>query len=223
MTETKIADFIFACVKEIESRLGLQFKTDDLVENLAARGLQDKVVSLDDYRRAVEYLERYARPEEQALFEGEVPEISPTHFVRALTACDPNAGDKEHLAGCQVCSQSLARLTNAAIWVLLGTDSESADSFVQKQHRSDLTSALSGAISSSLGAVQPLLNWSQLMFDPAYLALAFRAVDGLDPEQGRKVLTLASSIVGEQPAKPDTDRFKDILRKTRELVEIGSR
>ncbi len=61
------------------------------------------------------------------------------------------------------------------------------------------------------------------MFDPAYLALAFRAVDGLDPEQGRKVLAMASKFVGEQKTKPDADKFQDILRKTRELVEIGSR
>jgi len=34
---------------------------------------------------------------------------------------------------------------------------------------------------------------------------------------------MASKFVGEQKTKPDADKFQDILRKTRELVEIGSR
>lgn len=223
MTETKIKDFIPACLKEIESRLGLKFKTEGLEEDLAARGLQDKAVGLDEYRRAVGFLGRYARPEEQALFEEEISEISPTHFVRVLTACDSHSGDKGHLAECTACSQNLACLANAAVSVLLGADPESANGFVEKQLNSDLASALTEALAGSLGALQPLLNWSQLMFDPAYLALAFRAVDGLDPEQGRKVLAMASKFVGEQKTKPDADKFQDILRKTRELVEIGSR
>jgi hypothetical protein len=106
---------------------------------------------------------------------------------------------------------------------MLGAEPEDAERSVESRLESDLTSALSEAFAQSLGAMRPLLNWSRLMFDPAYLALAFRAVDGLDPAQGRKVLAMASKFVGEQPAMPDIDKFKDILRKTRELVEIGSR
>jgi len=226
MTESlQLNRFIPACFKELEARLGLRVDFEDLSRQLDGRSLDAEA-----YRRVVSFLASYVREDRQELCVAQDHEPTPAHFVDLLAACLPEESDKQHVAACGDCSKRIALLLNAAVNVMLGADVDMARRYFKDEKESERGDLLASALLSgllehsveSIKSLKPLLGWGSLMQNPDFLALAFRAIEGLDPQQGSEVLALASRCVGGQKDRPDADRFREILRKTRELVEASS-
>ncbi|MDQ7814367.1 MAG: hypothetical protein RDU25_00980 [Patescibacteria group bacterium] len=208
---TNLARFAVECIPEIESRLGAKL--------VHAQGVGFKTEHLDPVRyfSLCPALKKLL-PEgvSCSAFDIQDPsEISPAHFVSLIEGCYGKI-DKEHVAKCPDCTESVRRLASAMFSILDGADSDDALGSLTEEGVAESMTIMRVYIGGTGDARQT--RWANLMLDPRYVATAARALDGLTPEQGKETLATAFQLVTDLPEPPELWSFELLMNSSRLLV-----
>lgn len=218
MERMNVLEFIVACTKELTSRFGITLE----LANIEAAGqdpeFKDAELDPEAFKRAAQAMKRYAPKDDQAIFDDATQEATPSRFVDLIAACFPGGViDKQHVLHCRSCSGHLASVVSTFFVVLTGGKAEDLDEAADME----LIGKLAGACAESIRSLQPYVSWSTLMLKPEYVVNAARAVDGLSPEQGAALLSTVFTLMSHLRETPKVERFVDILKKARTMVEAG--
>ncbi|MBI5654142.1 hypothetical protein HZC53_00590 [Candidatus Uhrbacteria bacterium] len=216
MTEIKLKTFMEQCLTEIAKRFN--------VVMVMRPGREPKIDVLDPmrYLLASQALQRLAPEADPKHFEIN-GDISPTHFTSMIGACLGVIGEDpkqfEYFAQCASYLETARNMTTMCFDILEGMEPDVA---LHKMDEADegesLDDALLTAAIEAAAYAKSYIRWIELMFDPPYLTYAARAVEGLPPEQGKAILRTAFMVVNNSSKRPDADRFRDILRNTRDYI-----